>query len=97
MELSQLRFKVFHKPESAMGHVDDLSRLHSATICALTMADLLNDPNDDHSSPLVGEDGSAARNIPLTDDVGGPTKQIAVSPIDVFGLDQARFNVKPLG
>ncbi|OWY99808.1 hypothetical protein PHMEG_00029132 [Phytophthora megakarya] len=42
-------------------------------------------------SPLVGENGSAARSIPITEDVGGPTEQIAVSPIDVFGLDQDRF------
>jgi hypothetical protein len=43
MELSQLRFKVFHKPGTSMGHVDGLSRLHAETVCALTISDLLND------------------------------------------------------
>ncbi|OWY97859.1 hypothetical protein PHMEG_00031503, partial [Phytophthora megakarya] len=32
MELSQLRFKVFHKAGTLMGHVDGLSRLYSSTI-----------------------------------------------------------------
>ncbi|ETL77438.1 hypothetical protein L917_21618 [Phytophthora nicotianae] len=41
MELSQLRFKVFHKPGTAMGHVDSLSRLYTEAIGALTMRELL--------------------------------------------------------
>ncbi|OWZ12809.1 hypothetical protein PHMEG_00013970 [Phytophthora megakarya] len=47
MELSQLRFKVFHKAGTLMGHVDGLSRLHSTSIAALTMADLLYDDGDE--------------------------------------------------
>ncbi|KAE8902186.1 hypothetical protein PF005_g5547 [Phytophthora fragariae] len=56
MELSQLRFKVYHKAGSSMGHVDGLSRLYSNSVCAISLADLLNDANsDDQGSPLVGE------------------------------------------
>ncbi|OWZ16124.1 LOW QUALITY PROTEIN: Retrotransposon Polyprotein [Phytophthora megakarya] len=47
MELSQLRFMVFHKAGTLMGHVDGLSRLHTTTIAPVTMADLLNDSNSD--------------------------------------------------
>ncbi|KAE9302984.1 hypothetical protein PR003_g22126, partial [Phytophthora rubi] len=43
MELSQLRFKVYHKPGTAMGHVDGLSRLHSQTVCAVTLSELMED------------------------------------------------------
>ncbi|OWZ07023.1 hypothetical protein PHMEG_00020639 [Phytophthora megakarya] len=58
MELSQLRFKVFHKPGTSMGHVDGLSRLHAETINAVTMADLLNDadPGGDSSDEVGGTD-----------------------------------------
>ncbi|KAE9030741.1 hypothetical protein PR002_g9816 [Phytophthora rubi] len=56
MERSQLRFKVYHKAGSSMGHVDGLSRLYSNSVCAISMADLLNDASsNDQSSPLVGE------------------------------------------
>ncbi|OWY90704.1 RNA-directed DNA polymerase, partial [Phytophthora megakarya] len=44
MELSNLPFKVYHKPGTAMGRVDGLSRLPVEHVAALTMADLLN-PN----------------------------------------------------
>lgn len=37
-----------------MGHVDGLSRLHAATICALSLNDLLN-PGSDGGSVEVGE------------------------------------------
>ncbi|OWY90730.1 Gag-pol fusion protein, partial [Phytophthora megakarya] len=47
MELSQLRFKVFHKAGTLMGHVDGLSRLHSTSIAALTTSDLLYDNGDE--------------------------------------------------
>ncbi|OWY94548.1 LOW QUALITY PROTEIN: Retrovirus-related Pol Polyprotein from transposon 412, partial [Phytophthora megakarya] len=52
MELSQLRFKVFHKAGTLMGHVDVLSRLHTTTIAPITMADLLNDSNSDSDSQV---------------------------------------------
>ncbi|POM74055.1 Retrovirus-related Pol Polyprotein [Phytophthora palmivora] len=56
MELSQLRFKVFHKPGTAMGHVDGLSRLHADTINAVTMTDLLNDVGSEgDGSEVKGE------------------------------------------
>ncbi|KAG6612102.1 uncharacterized protein IUM83_15004 [Phytophthora cinnamomi] len=58
MELSQLRFKVYHKAGSAMGHVDGLSRLYSYTIAAISMTDLLNDADlDVRNSALVGKGG----------------------------------------
>ncbi|KAE9092323.1 hypothetical protein PF010_g17851 [Phytophthora fragariae] len=58
LELSQLRFKVYHKAGTSMGHVDGLSRLYSDTVCALSMSDLLNEADaDGRRSPLVGEDG----------------------------------------
>ncbi|OWZ24445.1 LOW QUALITY PROTEIN: Retrotransposon Polyprotein [Phytophthora megakarya] len=44
MDLSNLQFKVHHKPGTAMGHVDGLSHLPAERVGALTMADLLN-PN----------------------------------------------------
>ncbi|KAE9013400.1 hypothetical protein PR001_g15422 [Phytophthora rubi] len=53
MELSQLRFKVFHKAGTAMGPVDGLSRLHYSTVNALTWADLLNAEEDDGEDRLV--------------------------------------------
>ncbi|KAE9353801.1 hypothetical protein PR003_g3692 [Phytophthora rubi] len=64
MELSQLRFKVYHKPGTAMGHADGLSRLHSDSICALTIADLLNDdPSPPDEGPVpVGEGSSPGPN-----------------------------------
>ncbi|OWY97202.1 polyprotein [Phytophthora megakarya] len=52
MELSQLRFKVFHKAGTLMGHVDGLSRLHTTAIAPVTMADLLNDSNSDSDSQV---------------------------------------------
>ncbi|OWY91639.1 LOW QUALITY PROTEIN: hypothetical protein PHMEG_00039698, partial [Phytophthora megakarya] len=52
MELSQLRFKVFHKAGTLMGHVDGLSRLRSTTIAAVTMSDLLADSNSEYGSQI---------------------------------------------
>ncbi|OWZ14511.1 Gag-pol fusion protein [Phytophthora megakarya] len=52
MELSQLRFKVFHNAGSLMGHVDGLSRLHTSTISPVTMADFLNDSKSDPDSQV---------------------------------------------
>ncbi|KAE9333720.1 hypothetical protein PF008_g14316 [Phytophthora fragariae] len=47
-----------------MGHADGLSRLHSDTICALTIADLLNDdPSPPEEGPIpVGEGSSPGMN-----------------------------------
>ncbi|KAE9082005.1 hypothetical protein PF007_g22439 [Phytophthora fragariae] len=45
MELSNLQFRVHHKPGTSMGHVDGLSRLPMDTVAALSMRDLLN-PED---------------------------------------------------
>ncbi|KAE8988354.1 hypothetical protein PR003_g23459 [Phytophthora rubi] len=45
MELSNLQFKVHHKPGTSMGHVDGLSRLPMDTVAAISMRDLLN-PED---------------------------------------------------
>ncbi|KAE8891022.1 hypothetical protein PF005_g7142 [Phytophthora fragariae] len=60
MELPQLRFQVYHKAESSMGHVNGLSRVYSDTVCAVSMYDLLNDADlDEQSTPLVGK-GPAA-------------------------------------
>ncbi|KAG1695749.1 hypothetical protein DVH05_019487 [Phytophthora capsici] len=41
MELSNLEFKVHHKPGTLMGHVDGLSRLFTDTVAALAIRDLL--------------------------------------------------------
>ncbi|GMG15137.1 unnamed protein product [Phytophthora fragariaefolia] len=43
MELSQLRFKVYHKPGTAVGHVDGLSRLHSQSMCSVSLSERLVD------------------------------------------------------
>ncbi|GMF43926.1 unnamed protein product [Phytophthora fragariaefolia] len=56
MELSQLNFKVYHKPGPSLGHVDGLSRLRSASVCAITIDDLLNaDEAQDESAPMISE------------------------------------------
>ncbi|GMF21853.1 unnamed protein product [Phytophthora fragariaefolia] len=57
MELSNLQFKVHHKPGTTMGHVDGLSRLPMESVNALTMADLLNPehPEDNGGPSSVGE------------------------------------------
>ncbi|POM79646.1 Uncharacterized protein PHPALM_2626, partial [Phytophthora palmivora] len=127
MELSQLRFKVYHRPGTSMGHVAGLSRLHAVTVNAVTMADLLNEANEDEPVLILVGEGETedateevARTTPTS--TGGsdqvvvgerlpdeeptvesttPTlppeetllgeEQLLVSPIDVFGLDQARF------
>uniref|UniRef100_H3H3R4 RNA-directed DNA polymerase n=1 Tax=Phytophthora ramorum TaxID=164328 RepID=H3H3R4_PHYRM len=57
MELSNLQFKVQHKPGTMMGHVDGLSRLPTNSVNALTLADLLNPVEiaDNETLNLVGE------------------------------------------
>ncbi|POM63597.1 Hypothetical protein PHPALM_20979 [Phytophthora palmivora] len=66
-----------------MRHVDGLSRLRSATVCALSMSDLLNEANEEEVQDLVGE-GQATNDTESSD-------QLAIFPVDVFGLDQTRF------
>ncbi|KAG3139704.1 hypothetical protein PC128_g25325 [Phytophthora cactorum] len=102
MELAQLRLKVYHKPGTAMGHVDGLSRLHSQMIGVLSMANLLNDVEDGRGNPVpVGElhapNPAAKEARALGDFPGGPTddheppKQLLLTPVDIFGLQQDRF------
>ncbi|POM70630.1 Hypothetical protein PHPALM_12901 [Phytophthora palmivora] len=114
-------------PGTSMGHVDGLSRLHAVTVNAVTMADLLNEANEEEpTSVLVGEGGTEcaaeevaetaptavegsdqvlvgerlpdeeptadpATQVPPTLETPLAEEQLLVSPIDVFGLDQARF------
>ncbi|KAE8907393.1 hypothetical protein PF007_g25350 [Phytophthora fragariae] len=67
MELWQLRFKVFHKAGTAMGHVDGLSRLHYSTVNALAWADLLNAEEDEEEDRLVQvEDEDTVVYVPTT-------------------------------
>ncbi|GMF32976.1 unnamed protein product [Phytophthora fragariaefolia] len=56
MKLSSLQFKVHHKPGTAMGHIEGLSRLPTITVAAITMRDLLNPEAtvDDVLPPSVG-------------------------------------------
>ncbi|GMF55212.1 unnamed protein product [Phytophthora fragariaefolia] len=56
MRLSSLQCKVHHKPGTAMGHVDGLSRLPADTVAAITMRDLLNPEGttDEVLPPSVG-------------------------------------------
>ncbi|KAG2873311.1 hypothetical protein PC129_g24085 [Phytophthora cactorum] len=56
MDLSNLQFKVHHKPGTAMGHVDGPSRLETGQVNSLRMADLLNPVEPVDVAPdLVGE------------------------------------------
>ncbi|KAE8970869.1 hypothetical protein PF010_g26693 [Phytophthora fragariae] len=57
MKLSNLQFKVFHKPGTTMGHVDGLSRLPMTIVNALTMAELLN-PAEGEARDSVAEPSS---------------------------------------
>ncbi|GMF40664.1 unnamed protein product [Phytophthora fragariaefolia] len=57
--LDRREFDFVSQGGASMGHVDGLSRLHSDSVCAVSMADLLNDADtDERHTPLVGE-GSA--------------------------------------
>lgn len=51
MELSNLQFKVHHKPGTAMGHVDGLVRLEAEQVNALRLADLLS-PEEENCDGL---------------------------------------------
>ncbi|KAE8970769.1 hypothetical protein PR001_g27106 [Phytophthora rubi] len=67
MELSNLQFKVHHKPGTSMGHVDGLSRLPMDTVAALLMRDLLNpeDTVEDVLPTSVGEPAGADNGLGL--------------------------------
>ncbi|KAG6612702.1 Retrovirus-related Pol Polyprotein [Phytophthora cinnamomi] len=82
MELSQLRFKVYHKPGTAVGHVDGLSRLYSQTICALSMADLLNEDSEPGDDGL-GAVGEGPDSVPL------PRTRLSRHPKPSRVLDEA--------
>ncbi|KAE9023087.1 hypothetical protein PF010_g14469 [Phytophthora fragariae] len=60
MELSNLQFKVHHKPGISMGHVDGQSRLPMDTVAALSIRDLLN-PEDSVEDVLPTSVGEPAR------------------------------------
>ncbi|KAG2793904.1 hypothetical protein PC129_g18883 [Phytophthora cactorum] len=68
MDLSQLRFKVHHRPGTSMGHADGLSRLYhrpgASVVGAIRMSDLLN-ANENDASIRDGtqtQDGTINRN-----------------------------------
>ncbi|KAG2985710.1 hypothetical protein PC120_g23983 [Phytophthora cactorum] len=67
MELSQVRFKVLHKPGTSMGHADGLSRLHhrpnGGVVSVIRMTDLLN-----------AEENDAGRKVPDEMTEGTPTR-----------------------
>ncbi|KAE8905940.1 hypothetical protein PF006_g10126 [Phytophthora fragariae] len=81
-----------------MGHADGLSRLHSDTICALTIADLLNDdsPLPDESPVAVGEgsfpgpnDEDTAANSPATDEALDEAVRAAMDALNEVGEPSA--------
>ncbi|GMF49356.1 unnamed protein product [Phytophthora fragariaefolia] len=80
MELSQLRFKVYHKPGTSMGHVDGLSRLLSQRSAQSPLPRSWRKAPI-HRPPPADDDDLAERNV----------EQTASSSVDVFGLDQERF------
>lgn len=100
MELSSLQFKVHHKPGTAMGHVDGLSRLPVGKVVALTMNDLLN-PDDDAVGPSsVGEHSSpeADEEVEYADRAAGDPADGHVDDPGPVGLreDPVREEVGPV-
>ncbi|KAE9190402.1 hypothetical protein PF004_g21913 [Phytophthora fragariae] len=84
-----------------MEHADGLSRLHSDTICALTIADLLNDHSSspEESSVPVGEgsspgqdDESAAASSPGTDKALNEAVQVAMDALNEVGEPPATLS-----
>ncbi|KAG3088115.1 hypothetical protein PI124_g17146 [Phytophthora idaei] len=74
MELSQLRFKVHHRPGTSMGHADGLSRLYdrpgASVVGVIRMSDILNtDENDasiiDGTQPQDGMINRNATDVPV--------------------------------
>ncbi|KAE9018561.1 hypothetical protein PF002_g8381 [Phytophthora fragariae] len=84
MELSNLQFKVFHKPGTTMGHVNGLSRLPMATANALSETGA----GFDLDVPAAVLDES-----PLLDDDEVPS-YLPASNLDLFGLDVELFRVE---
>ncbi|KAG2900390.1 hypothetical protein PC117_g21987 [Phytophthora cactorum] len=106
MELSQLQFKVNHRPGTSMGHADGLSRLYhrpgASVAGAFRMSDLLNADENDASirDGTQTQDGTINRNAtdvsvavgePNEEDLQGRTQVTDPSPIDAFGLDYDKF------
>lgn len=69
MELSQLRFKVFHKPGTAMGHADGLSRLYQTSVNAVTTTELLKKSHmvTGQASSKAGERGTLPEDVTTTE------------------------------
>ncbi|KAL3666836.1 hypothetical protein V7S43_008454 [Phytophthora oleae] len=79
MELSQLRFRVFHKPGTAMGHADRLSILHALPVIAsIAMQDLLN-PMEEGSERYATDN----RSVGMEDLLDPPTNEDSGVPIEV--------------
>ncbi|KAE9014937.1 hypothetical protein PR001_g13818 [Phytophthora rubi] len=89
MELLQFRFKVYHKPGTAMGHVDGLSRLDTQTVCAVTLSELMEDVSSTEREGFVPVRGSPSSDcddahIPLPVMNGEPSKVVAGSLEDAL-------------
>ncbi|GMF16097.1 unnamed protein product [Phytophthora lilii] len=80
-ELSNLQFKVHHKPGMAMGHVDGLSRLPGAKSEPSDGTDEIDFGNDEDAELELDEEPTDAKN--------GDTSPVPTSPsqVDLFGLD----------
>ncbi|KAG3147717.1 hypothetical protein PI126_g12774 [Phytophthora idaei] len=104
MELSQLRFKVHHRPGTSMGHADGLSRFYhrpdSSVVGAIRMSDLLNADENDASTRdgTQTQDGTINRNatdIPVV--VGEPNVTPSGEPAEgVPPSEEAPTGTKPL-
>ncbi|KAG2968254.1 hypothetical protein PC121_g21272 [Phytophthora cactorum] len=88
MDLSNLQFKVHHKPGTAMGHVDGPSRLETGQVNSLRMADLLN-PYESSEEPEIQRDDAAEKEKEVETADEGP-----VSPVDEFRLDVEQFKAE---
>ncbi|GMF21075.1 unnamed protein product [Phytophthora fragariaefolia] len=92
MELSQLNFKVYHKPGASLGHVDGLSRLPSASGCAITIDDLLNaDKAQDGSVPMISggiEQPTVPGSEPAYPAPGESPASVGESPTPVLPTEQ---------
>ncbi|OWZ08446.1 LOW QUALITY PROTEIN: polyprotein [Phytophthora megakarya] len=108
MELSNLQFKVYYKPGTAMGHVDGLSRLPIERVAALTMADLLNPSNGpfpENPEPVTADTLETVPEVrfdndllveEMKEDEGDevPPWESPADPVDEFRLDSEQFIVE---